>query len=48
LIERKTFERFTSMRAAAATGGRRGRIDDVAFNSFLLQHAVNPEAVQTG
>ncbi|HWZ07958.1 MAG TPA: hypothetical protein VNY53_13705, partial [Bradyrhizobium sp.] len=31
---------------AAARGRDRGRIDDVAFNPFLLQHAVNPEAVQ--
>jgi hypothetical protein len=33
--------------SAAARGRDRGRIDDVAFNPFLLQHAVNPEAVQT-
>ena len=26
----------------------RGRIDDVAFDPFTLQHAVNPEAVQPG
>ena len=30
-----------------ARGRNRGRVDDVAFDTFALQHAVNPEAVQT-
>ena len=28
--------------------GNRGRIDNVAFDPFALQHAMDPEAVQTG
>jgi len=31
-----------------ARSGNRGRIDNVAFDPFALQHAMDPEAVQAG
>src|SRR6266446_4027112 len=32
---------------APARCGNRGRIDNVAFNSFILQHPINPETIES-
>src|SRR5215469_16877443 len=51
--EQRSNQRFTIdlvglCPAAAARGCNRGRVDDVAFDAFVLQRPVNPKPVKTG
>jgi len=44
--QRLAVDSISLLSPASTRGCNRGRIDDVAFDPFILQHTVNPEAVQ--